>query len=108
MYKVIVTTAKGKTSFYKTKRSDDILFGQTGYCFILRHKNHPVFSQFYHGEKGIIMDTETYERIYNLEKRYAKVPVADMVNAKVEYFPMDGRTKRAKRLPWFNVDCLID
>jgi len=56
MYKVIVTTANGKTSFYKTKRSDDILFGQTGYCFIIRHKKHPVFSQFYYGEKGIIID----------------------------------------------------
>lgn len=32
MYKVIVTTAKGKTSFYKTKRSTDVLFGETGYC----------------------------------------------------------------------------
>lgn len=28
MYKVIVTTAKGKTSVYKTKRSNEILFGQ--------------------------------------------------------------------------------
>ena len=96
MYKVIVTTANGKTSFYKTKRSDDILFGQTG------------FSQFYYGEKGIITGTETDKRISNLEKQYEKIPVADMVGAKVEYFPMDGRTKRAKSLPWFSVDCLID
>jgi hypothetical protein len=108
MYKVIVTTANGKTSFYKTKRSDDILFGQTGYCFIIRHKKHPVFSQFYYGEKGIITGTETDKRISNLEKQYEKIPVADMVGAKVEYFPMDGRTKRAKSLPWFSVDCLID
>lgn len=34
MYKVIVTTAKGKTSVYKTKRSSDVLFGETGYCLI--------------------------------------------------------------------------
>jgi hypothetical protein len=54
------------------------------------------------------MGTETYNRIINLEKQYDKIPVADMLGAKVEYFPIDGRTKRAKRLPYFNVECLID
>lgn len=108
MYKVIVTTAKGKTSVYKTKRSNEILFGHLSYHFICRHKNHPVFNQFYYGDKGIIMGTETYNRIINLEKQYDKIPVADMLGAKVEYFPIDGRTKRAKRLPYFNVECLID
>lgn len=80
----------------------------TGYCFIIRHKEHPVFNQFYYGGKGIIMGTERWKQVRNLEKQYAKVPVSDMVGAKVEFFPLDGRTKKAKRLPWFNVDCLID
>lgn len=93
MYKVVVTTATGKTSFYKTKRSTDVLFGETGYCFILRHKEHPVFNQFYYGGKGIIMGTERWKQVRNLEKQYAKVPVSDMVGAKVEFFPIDGRTK---------------
>lgn len=54
------------------------------------------------------MGTEKWKQVRNLEKQYAKVPVSDMVGAKVEFFPLDGRTKKAKCLPWFNVDCLID
>lgn len=108
MYKVVVTTATGKTSFYKTKRSTDVLFGETGYCFILRHKEHPVFNQFYYGGKGIIMGTEGWKQVRNLEKQYAKVPVSDMVGAKVEFFPLDGRTKKARKLSYYTVDCLID
>lgn len=108
MYKVIVTTSKGKTSVYKTKRSCDVLFGETGYCFILRHKEHPVLNQFYYGGKGIIMGTERWKQVRNLEKQYAKVPVSDMVGAKVEFFPIDGRTKKARKLSYYTVDCLMD
>lgn len=40
--------------------------------------------------------------------QYAKVPVSDMVGAKVEFFPLDGRTKKARKLSYYTVDCLID
>lgn len=57
MYKVVVTTAKGKTLLYKSASE---------YTF-------------------------TY-----LSKKYVNV----------EFFPIDGRTKRARKLPWISAECL--
>lgn len=99
MYKVVVTTEKGNVRFFKSKTNKEIIFFQVPYSFILRHKRHPVLSNFYHGEKGAIIGSETYNRIMALEKKYAKYNLAAL---------LDGRTKKAKKLRFFSINDLID
>ena len=108
MYKVVVTTEKGNVKFFKSKTDKGIIFFQVPYSFILRHKRHPVLSNFYHGEKGAIIGSETYNRIMALERKYAKYSLAALLGAKIEYFPLDGRTKKAKKLRFFSINDLID
>lgn len=108
MYKVVVTTEKGNVKFFKSKTDKEIIFFQVPYSFILRHKRHPVLSNFYHGEKGAITGSETFCKIKALEKKYAKYSLAALLGAKIEYFPLDGRTKKAKKLRFFSINDLID
>lgn len=108
MYKVVVTTAKGNVKFFKSKTNKEIKFFQVPYSFILRHKNYPSLLNFYHGEKGVIIGSETYNKIVALGRKCAKYNLAPMLGAKIEYFPLDGRTKKAKKLNFFKMDDLVD
>lgn len=107
MYKVVITTQDGRTIYCKAKNTRTIIFAQLPYSFIVKHNDHPFLGQFYYGEKGINPYSEAYVRIQQLEKQYLLSSVPKLLGAKVEYFPMDGRSKKAKELPYFNLDMCI-
>lgn len=64
----------------------NITYNHITYHLICRHKDHPFFKQFYHGPKGIYIDSPRYKEIEAL----------------------DGRTRYAKQLPVYNVDVLAE
>lgn len=107
MYKVVITTQDGRTIYCKAKNTRTIIFAQLPYSFIVKHNDHPFLGQFYYGEKGINPYSEAYVRIQQLEKQYLLSSVPKLLGAKVEYFPMDGRRKKAKKLPYFHLDMCI-
>mgnify|MGYP000035817288 FL=1 len=107
MYKVVITTQDGRTIYCKAKNTRTIIFAQLPYSFIVKHNDHPFLGQFYYGEKGINPYSEAYVRIQQLEKQYLLSSVPKLLGAKVEYFPMDGRSKKAKELPYFHLDMCI-
>lgn len=107
MYKVIITTQDGRTIYCKAKNTRTIIFAQLPYSFIVKHNDHPFLGQFYYGEKGINPYSEAYVRIQQLEKQCLLSSVPKLLGAKVEYFPMDGRSKEAKELPYFHLDMCI-
>ena len=91
----------------KAKNTRTIIFAQLPYSFIVKHNDHPFLGQFYYGEKGINPYSEAYVRIQQLEKQHLLSSVTNLLGAKVEYYPMDGRSKKAKKLPYFNLDMCI-
>lgn len=107
MNRVVLTRKDGSVIVAKCKGTADVKFSYVSYCFILRHKENEVLKQFYHGPNGILLGSDTCKRIADLEKKYADCLVSDMLGTKVEVFPMDGRTRKARRLPWFSVDMLV-
>ena len=107
MYKVVITTQDGRTIYCKAKNTRTIIFAQLPYSFIVKHNDHPFLGQFYYGEKGINPYSEAYVRIQQLEKQYLLSSVPKLLGAKVEYFPMDGRSKKAKELSYFHLDMCI-
>lgn len=46
----------------------NITYNHITYHLICRHKDHPFFKQFYHGPKGIYIDSPRYKEIEALEK----------------------------------------
>lgn len=48
----------------------NITYNHITYHLICRHKDHPFFKQFYHGPKGIYIDSPRYKEIEALEKTY--------------------------------------
>lgn len=107
MYKVVITTQDGRTIYCKAKNTRTIIFAQLPYSFIVKHNDHPFLGQFYYGEKGINPYSEAYVRIQQLEKQHLLSSVTNLLGAKVEYYPMDGRSKKAKKLPYFHLDMCI-
>lgn len=107
MKKVIITTCSGKELIAKTKGDANVLFNHIGYEFIIRHKDNPFLSQFYHGEKGIVTNSAKYRQIEDLKKRYSKKPLHELLGAKIYTVPMDGRKREAKKLTYYSVNMLF-
>lgn len=107
MKKLIITTKDGKSIIAKTKFDYLVKFCHVSYCFILRHKDNEFLKQFYHGEKGIITSSEKYKEICKLEKHYTNNYLHDLLGANIQSFNLDGRTKEAKKLPYYTIDMLI-
>lgn len=107
MKKVIITTCTGKTLVAKTKSDANVLFRQVGYEFVIRNKNNCFLGKFYHGENGIITNSERYTQINSLKKEYGNKPLHELLGAKIHTVPMDGRKREAKKLPYYTVDMLF-
>lgn len=70
------------------------------YHLICRHKDHPFFKQFYHGPKGIYIDSPRYKEI----KTYLEY--TDTRTTRANHH---GNTpRRTKQLPVYNVDVLAE
>lgn len=72
---ILVTVKNSKTgSQYICKSArrtvKNITYNHITYHLICRHKDHPFFKQFYHGPKGIYIDSPRYKEIEALEKTY--------------------------------------
>lgn len=107
MNKVIIKTCNGREIVAKTKFDTNVLFKHVGYCFIIRHKDDHFLRQFYHGENGIITNSDIYKQIEFLEKKYGNMPLHELLGAHIYTVPIDGRKKEAKRLPFYKVDMLL-
>lgn len=66
---------------------------------ICRHKDRPFFKQFYHGPKGIYIDSPRYKEIEALEKPIWNTPIHELLELTITETPLDGRTRYAKQLP---------
>lgn len=53
----------------------NITYNHITYHLICRHKDHPFFKQFYHGPKGIYIDSPRYKEIEALEKPIWNTPI---------------------------------
>lgn len=82
---------------YICKSYSETIKGIT-YSYILRHKDHPFFKQFYHGPK----------EIEALEKPIWNTPIYKLLELTITETPLDGRTRYAKQLPVFNVGVLAE
>ena len=78
------------------------------YHLVCRHKDHPFFKQFYHGPKGIYIDSPRYKEIEALEKPIWNTPIYKLLDLTITKTPLDGRTRYAKQLPVFNADILAE
>lgn len=91
-----------------SKTVKDMAYKHISRLFICMHKNHPFFEQFYHGPKGIYMDSPRYKEIEALEKPVRNTPIHEPLEPTVTETPPDGRTRYAKRLPVYNVGALAE
>ena len=107
MNKVTITTKNGKKVIAKTKFNPFVKFNQVGYCFILTYRDNEFLKQFYHGERGIITGSENYKEICSLEKQYANNYLHELLGTNIHTTKIDGRTKEAKKLPYYTIDMLI-
>lgn len=89
-----------------SKTVKDIAYKHISYHLVCRHKDHPFFKQFYHGPKGIYIDSPRYKEIEALEKPIWNTPIYKLLDLTITETPLDGRTRYAKRLPVFNADIL--
>lgn len=79
---ILVTVKNSKTgSQYICKSASktvkDIAYKHISYHLVCRHKDHPFFKQFYHGPKGIYIDSPRYKEIEALEKPIWKITRAN-------------------------------
>lgn len=56
----------------------NITYNHITYHLICRHKDHPFFKQFYHGPKGIYIDSPRYKEIEALEKPIWNTPIHEL------------------------------
>lgn len=95
---ILVNIESPKTGkSYICKSYSETIKGIT-YSYILRHKDHPFFKQFYHGPK----------EIEALEKPIWNTPIYKLLELTITETPLDGRTRYAKQLPVFNADILAE
>ena len=95
---ILVNIENPKTGkSYICKSYSETIKGIT-YSYILRHKDHPFFKQFYHGPK----------EIEALEKPIWNTPIYKLLELTITETPLDGRTRYAKQLPVFNADILAE
>lgn len=95
---ILVNIESPKTGkSYICKSYSETIKGIT-YSYILRHKDHPFFKQFYHGPK----------EIEALEKPIQNTPIYKLLELTITETPLDGRTRYAKQLPVFNADILAE
>lgn len=95
---ILVNIESPKTGkSYICKSYSETIKGIT-YSYILRHKDHPFFKQFYHGPK----------EIEALEKPIWNTPIYKILELTITETPLDGRTRYAKQLPVFNADILAE
>lgn len=66
------------------------------YHLICRHKDYPFFKQFYHGPKGIYIDSPRYKEIEALEKPIWNTPIYKLLELTITETPLDGRTRYAQ------------
>lgn len=101
---ILVTVKNSKTgSQYICKSAS-----KTVKDLVCRHKDHPFFKQFYHGPKGIYIDSPRYKEIEALEKPIWNTPIYKLLELTITETPLDGRTRYAKQLPVFNADILAE
>lgn len=86
----------------------DITYNHITYHLICRHKDHPFFKQFYHGPKGIYIDSPRYKEIEALEKPIWNTPIHELLELTITETPLDGRTRYAKQLPYYHLDALVE
>ena len=111
MIQVIVKNSKtGSQYICKSARRTvkNITYNHITYHLICRHKDHPFFKQFYHGPKGIYIDSPWYKEIEALEKPIWNTPIYKLLELTITETPLDGRTRYAKQLPVFNADILAE
>lgn len=95
---ILVNIESPKTGkSYICKSYSETIKGIT-YSYILRHKDHPFFKQFYHGPK----------EIEALEKPIWNTPIYKLLELTITETPLDGRTRYAKQLPVYNMDVLAE
>lgn len=105
---ILVNIESPKTGkSYICKSYSETIKGIT-YSYILRHKDHPFFKQFYHGPKGIYIDSPRYKEIEASEKPIWNTPIYKLLELTITETPLDGRTRYAKQLPVFNADILAE
>lgn len=110
---ILVTVKNSKTgSQYICKSAlktvKDIAYKHISYHLVCRHKDHPFFKQFYHGPKGIYIDSPQYKEIEALEKPIWNTPIYKLLELTITKTPLDGRTRYAKQLPVYNTDVLAE
>lgn len=103
-----VTVKNSKTGSQYICKSARRTVKNITYHLICRHKDHPFFKQFYHGPKGIYIDSPRYKEIEALEKPIWNTPIHELLELTITKTPLDGRTRYAKRLPVYNVDVLAE
>lgn len=57
----------------------NITYNHITYHLICRYKDHPFFKQFYHGPKGIYIDSPRYKEIEALEKPIWNTPICELL-----------------------------
>lgn len=111
MIQVIVKNSKTGSQYIcksASKTVKDIAYKHISYHLVCRHKDHPFFKQFYHGPKGIYIDSPRYKEIEALEKPIWNTPIYKLLELTITETPLDGRTRYAKQLPVFNADILAE
>lgn len=103
-----VTVKNSKTGSQYICKSARRTVKNITYHLICRHKDHPFFKQFYHGPKGIYIDSPRYKEIEALEKPIWNTPIHELLEPTITETPLDGRTRYAKQLPVYNVDVLAE
>lgn len=104
MIQVIVKNSKTGSQYICKSASKTVKY--ISYHFVCRHKDHPFFKQFYHGTKGIYIDSPRYKEIEALGKSIWNTPMHELLDITIEETPLGGRTRYAKQLPVYNVSVL--
>lgn len=105
---ILVNIESPKTGkSYICKSYSETIKGIT-YSYILRHKDHPFFKQFYHGPNGMQTGSERYKQIQELEKAVIGAPLYKLLGLTITETPLDGRTLYAKQLPVYNTGVLAE
>lgn len=99
-----VTVKNSKTGSQYICKSARRTVKNITYHLICRHKDHPFFKQFYHGPKGIYIDSPRYKEIEALEKPIWNTPIHELLELTITETPLDGRTRYAKQLPVYNAE----
>lgn len=89
---ILVTVKNSKTgSQYICKSASktvkDIAYKHISYHLVCRHKDHPFFKQFYHGPKGIYIDSPRYKEIEALEKPIWNTPIYKLLELTITETP---------------------